>query len=100
MEQKITTIIAIITLLIMLGGFIFTAGSMWAKINENAASIAERKMSGKTVRENTNRIVQIETEQVHNKSIHKYSINTDNKQDEEIGNVKARLRRIENKVLK
>ena len=100
MEQKLTTVIAVITLLIMLGGFVFTAGSMWAKINENSSSIAERKMSGKTVRQNTNRIVQIETEQVHNKSVHKYSINTDNKQDEEISNVKSRLRRIENKVLK
>jgi len=100
MEQKLTTIIAVITLLIMLGGFIFTAGSMWAKINENSSSIAERKMSGKTVRENTNRIVQIETEQIHNKNTHKYFIDADNKQDIEIGNVKTRLRRIENKVLK
>jgi len=96
-NDNIKTIISAITLLVMLGGMIFTAGEMWARINENTTAIAERKLTGKTVNEHSQDIIELQTKIEYYGKTHKFFLDNSNKQDETIENIRTRIRELEKK---
>ena len=97
MNSTIQTILAIITLIIMVAGIVFTAGQMWGKINQNSTAITERKLSGKTVNNNVNRLVEIETKVSHYEDNQGLLVDKNLRQDKTIEDIRTRVRKLESK---
>jgi len=79
-----------ITLMSILGSIVYNFAIMSAEISENKANIAERKLTGKTVRRNTNRIIKLETTTKHYQ-------NMTVEQGKDIEHLRTRTRNLESK---
>ena len=95
MNKTVQLLGSVGTLLVILGGIVYNLATMQAGVSENKAAIAERKLSGKTVRQHGNRLTELETHVKHFELVHAYSITKDTTQDETIEDIRERVRDIE-----
>ena len=97
MKANIQVLGTIITILGIVGAIIFNLATVSAKVNENTASISERKLTGTTVRKHSNRLIRLETTEKHYGDIHAGMLLKEHQQDAQLDNIRTRVRVLEQK---
>jgi len=97
MNKTVQLLGSVGTLLVILGGIVYNLATMQAGVSENKAAIAERKLSGKTVRQHGNRLTEIETHIGHFQVMHIHFTTKNTSQDKTMEDIRERVRELEKK---